>query len=291
MMKEVVALVVIAVVVAAAYLLITAPVPVREAYLMLPSVSGTDDNCVFADITDLVQSGVLFDTTLYNFTAQELISLHCLEDDRSYGVMVYLDVSPFEKREIESALPTPTTVLSGRNVYPIAGNNYFVPIESEFYFYSFDNVPPFPVINDSLNSRNSYSLDESFAMLARIPDRIEYMDSELRQIRTEFGDTKQAIKEWYVGTTLLAASNAYIVLREPNDPDIILGCSDENSTYDNTTTSSGMFYICKSGNMCGPKYLIMDDSFAYTQIPMVCDSVEDAFTTAIIERVTESSGR
>jgi hypothetical protein len=288
MMKGVVAVVVIAVVVVAAYLLITRPVPTRDAYLMLPAVSGTDDNCVFTDITDLVQAGVLLDT-LHNFTAQELISLQCSEGDRSYSVMIYLDISPFEKRNIENALPSPITTLSSTDVYLVSTGNYFVPIESEFYFYSFENIAPFPVINDSLNSRNSYSLDEGFEMLGKIPDRIEYMDSELRQIRTEFGDTKSAIKEWYVGTTFLAASNAYIVLREPKDPDLILGCADENSTYDNITSSAGTFYTCRSANMCGPKYLVMRDSIAYTQIPVVCDSVEDAFTTAIMGRITGNS--
>ena len=284
MMKWVVAVVVITIVAVAAYLLITDPVPARGVYFMLPAVSGIDDNCVFTDITDLVQAGVLFDT-LYNFTAQELISLQCSEDDRSYSVIIYLDVSPFEKRNIENALPTPANTLSTTSVYSISADNYFVPIESEFYFYSFENVEPFSVINDSLNSRNSYSLDEGFEMLDRIPDRIEYMDSELRQIRVEFGSTKSVIKEWYVGTTFLASSNAYVVLREPKDPTLILGCTDENSTYDNTTSSVGILYTCRSANMCGPKYLVMEDSVAYTQIPMVCDSVEDAFTTAIMERI------
>ncbi|MCK4715058.1 MAG: hypothetical protein KAT35_05750, partial [Candidatus Aenigmarchaeota archaeon] len=186
-MRRVAVAVVIMLVGIAIYEILATTTPTRAVYLALPAVEGVDDNCVFTDITDLVQSGVLINDTSYYFSAYELVSFTCSKNNTEYSVMIYLDVSPYEKRNISDALPQPVTVISNRSVYLISANNYFVPIASEFYFYSFSNVEdPYLVINDSLNLRNSYSLDEEFSMLARVPDRIEYLDSTLRQIKSEF---------------------------------------------------------------------------------------------------------
>ncbi len=296
-MRRVAVAVVIILVGIAVYEILATTTPTRAVYLALPAVEGVDDNCVFTDITDLVQSGVLVNDTLHPFSAYELVSLTCSEDNMEYSVMIYLDVSPYERRDIENALPQPVTVISNRSVYLISANNYFVPIASEFYFYSFSNVEdPYLVINDSLNLRNSYSLDEEFSMLARIPDRIGYLDPTLKYVKAEFGTSRSVTnrsvtKEWYVGTTTDASTIAYIILKEPKDPDRILGCTNENSTYANVTTPAGILYTCNYGNMCGPKYLIMENSFAYTHMQMVCESVEDVFTTAVLERVMDRSGR
>jgi hypothetical protein len=229
---------------------------------------------------------------LYSQAAYELVSLRCSAGDRDYSVAVYLDVSPFEKREIENALPEPIATLSNKSVYLISDGNYFVPVSSEFYFYSFNGISnPLAVINDSLNLRNHHPLEEELSMLARIPDRIGHLDSTLRYARAEFGTSRSVIKEWYVGPTPLSSTIAYIILREPKDSDLILGCTNENSTYANVTTPSGILYTCNYDNMCGPKYLVMENSFAYTPVEMVCESVEDVFTTAVLERVMDSSGR